>query len=86
MTSSAPNLHPLRVGVVLAEFTTEAAQQYDLFEAAAERHENIKLHGAIDGINKKYGYGTIGFGEIRKSFLAFNGRIAFQRVPTMDDF
>lgn len=82
----APRLPPLRVAAVLSGFSPAAKAQLSLFEAAEQRLQNALLLKALDSINVKYGSGTIGFGELKPDFRHFNGRIAFQRVPDLDEF
>ncbi len=82
----APTHPPLRVGIVLSGFVSDENHQGDLFETPAALSHGKKLSGALDRINKRYGYGTIGFGDIKPDFRHFNGRIAFQQIPQWDDF
>ena len=77
----APQMHaPLRVGVTLSDFAAQDAHQPDLFEAA-EQPGN--LTSAIDKMNARFGRGTISYGPTGK---AMTSKIAFQRVPKLDEF
>jgi DNA polymerase-4 len=88
---TAPHTPPLRVGITLSDFTPLHPAQLSLFDARPsqqreERQVRTELCGALDKINGKYGSGTIGFGGVRPDFKDFNGRIAFTRIPSLDDF
>lgn len=77
--SPAPLLKPLRIGVTLADLTPCTAHQPDLFD----KPKTAALTTVLDRINERYGHGTIAYG----SFLpAMSGKIAFRRVPGMNEF
>jgi DNA polymerase-4 len=77
--ADAPGLKPLRIGVVLTDLIPKAAHRPDLFD----RPEPINLTNAIDRLNSRYGRGTITYGT---SLAAMTSKIAFQRVPKLDEF
>jgi hypothetical protein len=79
MWLSAPQLKPLRIGVVLSDLTPKGSHQPDLFE----KPEPVKLTAAIDKLNSRFGKGTITFGS---SADPMTSKIAFQRVPKLDEF
>ena len=76
---AAPRLKPLRVGVTLGDLTERGLNQPDLFDEP----EDARLTGAIDRMNARFGKGTIGFGSLAKPMTS---KIAFQRVPKLDEF
>ncbi len=84
--AKAPDHPPLRIGVALSDFTAASRHQMDLFAVKSEIVHKNRLLGTLDRINKKYGYGTIGFGDLKPDFRHFNGRIAFQKIPDMEEF
>lgn len=77
--NAAPSLRPLRVGVVLADLTPQAAHQPDLFD----RPKPVALVSAVDKLNNKFGRGTIAYGVGQRSMTS---KIAFSRVPEMEEF
>jgi DNA polymerase-4 len=76
---SAPDWKPLRVGVVLGDLTPRGVHQPDLFDEP----EDTNLTKAIDQMNTRFGKGTITFGS---SAAPMTSKIAFQRVPKLDEF
>jgi DNA polymerase-4 len=86
MWMDVPDGAPLRVTVVLSDFIAAGSHQMDLFAMTRQQKIEENLLGSIDKINKRYGYGTIGFGDLKPDFRHFNGRIAFQKVPSFEEF
>jgi DNA polymerase-4 len=76
---AAPRLKPLRVGVTLSDLAPRSAHQPDLFD----QPEDANLTDAMDRLNTRFGKGTISFGSAGKPMTS---KIAFQRVPTLDEF
>ena len=85
---------PLRIGVVLCDLVPTGAHQPDLFAAPVvdDRRETALL-SSLDRLNNRYGTGTVGFGVVRRMFAGpgdtvkgYDGRIAFQRIPSLDEF
>lgn len=79
--------HPFRCGIMLCDLIPERNIQDDLF--APRPH--AQLAPALDEINRKYGRGTIYFGSTvtdqqGQKLRAFGNRIAFQRVPKLDEY
>jgi len=74
-----PPLKPHRIGVTLWGLTTQETHQPDLFD----KPHPEKLVKAVDAINQKFGRGMVGYGT---AVPAMGSKIAFSRVPTMDEF
>lgn len=83
---------PLRVGVVLSELVPAAQHQGDLFEQRAPMPRRFgkppapALAHAIDAINAAYGRGTLHYGLEPASVQKMTSKIAFQRVPDLNEF
>jgi DNA polymerase-4 len=77
--ASVPKLKPLRVGVTLSDLVAQDEHQPNLFETPAPAN----LTNAIDKLNARFGRGTIGYGSAAKPMIT---KIAFQRVPKLDEF
>jgi len=75
----APKLKPLRVGVTLGDLTPHGVHQPDLFD----QPKDGKLTTAIDKVNARFGRGTVSFGITAEPMTS---KIAFQRVPKLDEF
>ena len=75
----APKLKPLRVGIILADLVAQQNHQPDLFD----RPKPVNLVKAVDVLNNKFGRGTITYGA---SLPEQTSKIAFQRVPGLDEF
>lgn len=67
---------PLRVGVTLSGLVQASQCQLDMFTSP----KNEALLQAVDVINKRFGRGTVNFGQL-PSDTARKDKIAFQRVP-----
>ncbi len=76
-----PSLKPLRVGVVLSGLVESAHHQPDLFDGKV--HPS-RLMEAVDALNARFGRGTLQFGTPPGTQLTT--KIAFQRVPGMEEF
>ena len=74
-----PRLKPLRVGVTLGDLAARGTHQPDLFD----QPEDANLTDAIDRMNARFGKGKISFGSSAKPMTS---KIAFQRVPKLDEF
>jgi DNA polymerase-4 len=83
LLNSVPANRPLSVGVTLLDLVPAAQHQPDLFEAS-ERHD--RLSPLMDGINRRFGRNTIGFGKVPDDISKFTGHAAFQRVPETWEF
>jgi DNA polymerase-4 len=77
--NAAPKLKPLRVGVTLDDLTPRGVHQPDLFD----QPKDGKLTTAIDKMNARFGRGTLSFGATADPMTS---KIAFQRVPKLDEF
>jgi DNA polymerase IV len=76
---AAPKLKPLRIGVTLGDLSPRGVHQPDLFE----QPKDGKLTTAIDKMNARFGRGTVTFGATAEPMTS---KIAFQRVPKLDEF
>ena len=74
-----PNLNPLRVGVALTGLAAQEAHQVDLFD----KPRNARLVRAIDLVNEKFGKGALIYGGADPKL---SSKIAFQRVPKIEEF
>jgi len=77
-----PKLKPLRVGVSLSDLVPVTEHQQDLFD----RPQNAALTKVIDELNEKFGKGAVGFGLAATSATRLTSKIAFQRVPDLNEF
>lgn len=77
-----PKLKPLRVGVSLSDLVSATEHQQDLFD----RPQNAALTKVIDELNEKFGKGSVGFGLAATSATRLTSKIAFQRVPDLNEF
>jgi DNA polymerase-4 len=73
---------PLRVGVVFSGLVSQENHQFSLFENPGR----IALIEAMDSINSKYGKDTLRLGAVQEHLWSAPPRIAFQRVPELDEF
>ena len=88
------NQRPLRIGIVLCDLIPAGAHQFDLFQPPTlQQTREEQLLAALDGLNNRYGTGTIGYGVVRRMFAGagvtvkgYEGKIAFQRIPSLDEF
>jgi hypothetical protein len=62
---------------------TALHHQPDLFEQ--QEGEDV-LSPVVDGLNRRFGRNTIGFGQTSAKAKAFTGHAAFQRVPESWEF
>ncbi len=74
-----PDWTPLRVGIALSSLAPEQAHQPDLFD----KPNDARLVTAIDRVNAKFGKGAITYGAAGDEQTS---KIAFQRVPKVDEF
>ncbi len=74
-----PDRTPLRIGVALSGLAPEQAHQPDLFD----KPNDTRLVAAIDRLNAKFGKGAITYGAAGADQ---GSKIAFQRVPKVDEF
>lgn len=66
-----PGIYYQKAGVMLMELVPEGGQQIDLFGFSAERPKSSKLMATMDGLNQKYGRGTVKLASegIQKSWV-----------------
>lgn len=92
LLANAPALAPLRVGVVLSDLVPATQHQGDLFAARPQPARRFgkppppALAHAIDAINGAYGRGTLHYGLEERSLRQMGSKIAFQRVPDLNEF
>jgi DNA polymerase-4 len=80
---TVPLYKPLSVGITLLDLVPATQHQPDLFEGS-ERQD--RLSPLLDGINRRFGRNTIGFGKAHEDISRFTGHAAFQRVPESWEF
>jgi DNA polymerase-4 len=73
------HLKPLRIGITLCDLSTQQTHQPDLFDQS----KPAGLMKALDSLNGRFGRGTVGFGTATP---AMGSKIAFSRVPDLDEF
>ncbi len=74
-----PDRTPLRIGVALSSLAPAQAHQPDLFDKPSD----ARLMTAIDRLNAKFGKSAITYGTAGDEQTS---KIAFQRVPKVDEF
>jgi DNA polymerase-4 len=72
---------PVKVRITLSDFIFASQHQLSLF--STER--NIKAQEAMDAINKKFGRDTIYVGSLHDNLDKAPTRIAFSRIPGLDE-
>lgn len=72
---------PIKVGVTLSDFIPEGQHQLSLFSD----DKGHKAQQAMDRINQKYGRDTIYVGCLHESLDKAPARIAFVRIPGLDE-
>ncbi len=73
---------PIKVSIVLSDFISEYEHQLSLFTSG---HKAQKTFKAVDEINARYGKNTIYVGSLHEKMEAAPTRIAFQRIPGLDE-
>jgi DNA polymerase-4 len=76
--SGVPSYKPLSVGVTLLDLVPAQHHQLDLF---GEGERPNRLAPLVDGLNRRFGRNTVGFGRVPDAVQKFTGHAAFQRVP-----
>jgi DNA polymerase-4 len=79
----------LQLGVVLSDLSEADAVQLDMFAGGCARSEGraLALSRAIDRINARFGRDAVTLGHDRRGATRSSGpRIAFTRIPTMEEF
>lgn len=79
---SAVNAKPLRVGVVLSDLVPETEHQFSLF---GNPKQEVLSH-VLDSINERFGRDTVQFASLHGSETVAQPKVAFQRVPEIDEF
>lgn len=78
---SPKGLKPLKVDIVVSRLNSESQHQLSFFEDG-RRGEAYKI---MDQINQKFGRDTIYVGSLQKSASRAPTRIAFSRIPGLDE-
>ncbi len=73
---------PVKVSIVLFDFISEYEHQLSLFTNNSRAQKTFK---AVDEINARYGKNTIYVGSLHEKMEAAPTRIAFQRIPGLDE-
>ncbi|MGE0762645.1 MAG: DNA polymerase [Bdellovibrionales bacterium] len=72
---------PMKVAVVLSDFIPEQQHQFSLFE-----NDRVnEVFKAVDKINTKYGKDTVYLSSMHQSVKSAPTRIAFSRIPELDE-
>ena len=73
---------PIKTSIVLSDFISEYEYQLSLFSNSDKAKKTFK---AVDEINARYGKNTIYVGSLHEKMEAAPTRIAFQRIPGLDE-
>lgn len=73
---------PIKVSVVLFDFVSEYEHQLSLF---GNNNKLQKAYKAVDAINARYGKNTIYAGSLHEKIDSAPTRIAFQRIPGLEE-
>lgn len=77
-----PEMKPFKVGVTLFDLVPSDQHQMAFFEDP--RKEKLSL--SVDAINERYGKDAITYASVHEYDQAAPTRIAFHRIPKMDEF
>lgn len=72
---------PLKVSITLGDFISEKEHQLSFFE----NEKGSALFKAVDEINHRYGRDTVYVGSLHKKLKSAPTRIAFSRIPDLDE-
>ena len=83
-----PNVEIIRVGVTLGNLSIVSQRQLDfLYSDDGERKKSERLTNVIDSLNHKFGKRVINFGPWSSQPGSYaGGKIAFNRIPSAEDF
>lgn len=76
-----PQIKPLKASVVLSNFIHEGEHQLTFFE----NEKKNKIYKVMDRINEKYGKNTVYPSSLLKEMKSAPTRIAFSRIPELDE-
>lgn len=79
--NSPRNMKPIKVSVTLFDFISEKQHQLSFFE----NDKKNSFYKVIDKINDKYGKNTIHIASLHEHLGAAPTRIAFSRIPELDE-
>ncbi len=97
MTGRFPRLPIKKISVTLSRLIPAASHMPDLFEFHNSKNNNekqndnnhtasMKLSIAMDRLNGKYGKDTVTLGQLPKAGLDLGSKIAFTRIPDVEEF
>lgn len=75
------NKKPRKVGITLYDFVPESQHQMSFFENT----NRSAVYKAVDALNQRYGKNTVIAGSLLDEIDAAPTRIAFQRIPGLDE-
>lgn len=73
---------PIKVSITLLDLIPENQRQLSLFEKTNKSEKAFKV---VDAINSRYGKNTIYVGSLHEKLKAAPTRIAFQRIPGLEE-
>jgi DNA polymerase-4 len=73
---------PLKVSVVLSNLVKQQHHQFSFFEDVKKN----ELHHLVDQINQKHGKDTVFHAEMYDVLVKDTAKIAFKRIPKLDEF
>ncbi len=76
------NIKPFKVSIVLSGFAQEAEHQPSFFQ----NEKKERIFKTVDEINKKYGKHAVHIGSLNKALDKAPTRIAFSRIPELEEF
>lgn len=76
------NIKPIKVSIVLGDFVDETQHQISFFE----NEKKERIFKTVDQINKKYGKHAVHIGSLQNALDAAPTRIAFSRIPELEEF
>ena len=89
VTGGARCIRPVHVGVTLFDIRTgtQAPGLFGWAQAANDNPKGLRLSAALDRLNQRCGSETVAIGPRPQGLSRYMGaKIAFNRVPAMDDF
>ncbi len=75
--------HPFFVGVTLGGLVPNRLHTLSLFDALDAEQSRARLVAAMDGLNQKYGLGTLAPATMLSAYKAAPTRIAFHSIPEL---
>lgn len=75
------NIRPIKINIVYFDFIHEGQHQLSFFED----QRKSKIYSIVDKINEKYGKHTVYPGTLHEQVMSAPTRIAFSRIPELDE-